>query len=88
MRRQCPYRILKEEYHIPANTCIPTEVSKFDPPVVKRPPARYVDFGADELISNASGGFGQEGQDDKEEDIARRVCRDEGDGITEDGRGY
>ena len=66
-------RILKEEDHIPANTCIPTEVSKLDPPAVKRPPARYVDFGAAE---NASGGFGQEGQDDKDEDMVRRVDRD------------
>jgi len=41
---------------------------------VKRPPARYVDIGAaEELMSNASGGFGQEGQDDKEEEIARRT---------------
>ena len=66
-------RILKEEDHIPANTCIPTEASKLDPPAVKSPPARYVDFGAAE---NASGGFGQEGQDDKDEDMVRRVDRD------------
>jgi len=76
-------RILKEVDHISVNTRIPTaEVSKLDPPAVKRPPARYVDIGAAELTSNASGGFGQEGQDDKEEEIARRVYRDEGDGIT------
>ena len=79
-------RILKEEDHIPANTCIPTEVSKLDPPAVKRPPARYVDFGAAELMSNASGGFGQEGQDDKDEKIARRHDRDEGDGIKEEAK--
>jgi len=79
-------RILKEEDHIPANTCIPTEVSKLDPPVVKRPPARYVDLSAAELISNASGGFGREGQDDKEEEIAKRDDRDEGDGITEEAK--
>ena len=76
-------RILKEEDYIPANTCIPTEVSKLDPPAMKRAPTRYVDFGAAE---NASGGFGQEGQDDKEEEIPRRVYRDEGDRITEEAK--
>jgi len=76
-------RILKEEDHIPANTCIPTEVSKLEPPAVKRPPARYVDFGAAELTSNASGGFGQEGQDYKEEEIARRCYRDSSEKLKE-----
>jgi hypothetical protein len=50
-----------EEDHIPANTtCIPIKVSKLDhPAAVKRPPARYVDIcAAEELMSNASGGFG------------------------------
>jgi len=80
-------RILKEEDHIPTNTCIPTaEVSKLEPPAVKRTPARNVDFGAAELMSNASGGFGQDDQDDKEEVIARRCYRDEGDGIMEEAK--
>ena len=77
-------RILKEEDHLPANTCIPTEVSKLDP--VKRPPVRYVDFGPAELMSHAGGGFGQEGQDDKEEEIARWDYKDEGDGITDEAK--
>jgi len=74
-------RRLKEEDHIPANTCIPTaEVSKLDPPPLK------VDFGAaEELRSNASGGFGQEGQDYKEEEIPRRDYRDVITGEAKDG---
>jgi len=72
-------RILKEPDHIPGNTCIPAEV--LDP--VKRPPARYVDFGAADLMSNnGTVGVDQEVQDDKE--VARRDDRDKGDGITEE----
>jgi len=52
---------------------------------VKRPPARYVEFGAaTDLMSNANVGLDQEGQDDKEEVITRRGDRVKGDGITEE----
>ena len=63
---------------------VPTEVSKLDPPAVKRPPARYVDVGAADLVSIDTGGCDQEGQDDKEEEMRRRDDRDKGDGITEE----
>jgi len=44
-----------------------------------------VDFGDAGLRRNAAGGFDQEGQDDKEEEIRRRDDRrDKGDGITEE----
>jgi len=79
-------RVLKEEDHTPVDISahVPNEVSKLlDPPAVKRPPARYVDFGCADLMSNDAGGFGQEVQDDKEEEITRRYDRDKGDGITE-----
>ena len=84
-------RVLKkEEDSVPVNnsTHVPNEVSKlFDPPAtVKRPPARYVDFGAADLMSNDIGGFDQEGQDDKEEEMIRRddTSRHKGDEITEE----
>jgi len=78
-------RVLKEEDHVDISTHVPTEeVSKLDSPAVKRPPARYVDFGAAaELMSNASGGFGQ---DDKEEEIARPDYRDGGHVIKEEAK--
>ena len=84
-------RVLKEEDPVDISIHVPTEeVSKLEPPAVKRPQARYVDFGAAaELMSNASGGFGQdgqEGQDEKEEEIARPDYRDEGDGIKEEAK--
>jgi len=65
--------VLKEEQDpVYMSTHGPTEVSKLDPPAVKRPPTRYVDFGAAAyLMSNDTGGFVQKGDD-----------RDEGDGIT------
>jgi len=74
-------RVLKEEDPVHISTHGPTEVSKLDPPAVKRPPSRYVDFGAANLMSNDTGGFDQEFQDDKEEDIRRRDDR------GKDGRG-
>jgi len=78
-------RVLKEEDPVPANSWSSAEVSKLDPPAVKRPQARCVAFGAaTELMSNATGGFDQEHQNDKEEKIARRDDREKGDGITED----
>jgi len=49
-----------------------------------RPPARCVASGASDLMSHDTGGFDQEGQDDKEEEITRRDDRDKGDGITEE----
>jgi len=56
--------VLKEEVPVDISTHVPTEVSKLDPPPVKKPPARYVDFGAvADLMSSC---FGEEGQDDKE----------------------
>jgi len=81
-------RVLKEEDHerVPVKTCSSAEVSKLDPPAVKRPPARCIAVGAatDLMSSNATCGFDQEHQDDKEEDIRRRDDRAKGDGITED----
>jgi len=77
-------RVLKEEDPVPANSWSSAEVSKLDPPAVKRPPARCVASAAAELMSNATGGFDQEHQNDKEEEIARRDDREKGDGITED----
>ena len=68
----------------PVNTCSSAKVSKLDPGA-KSPPARYVAFGAPGLMSIDTGGFDQEGQDDKEEEIAWLNDRDQkGDGITED----
>jgi len=84
-------RVLKEEdpAPVPVNTCIGSnEVSKLDPPApVKRPPpARCVaSDAATELMSNDTVGFGQDGQDDKEEVIIMRDDRrDKGDGIAEE----
>ena len=80
-------RVLKEEVPVDIiSPHIPAEVSKLDPPAVKRPPARYVEFGADtDLMSNDTVGFDEEGQDYKEEEIIRRGDRsDKGDGITEE----
>jgi len=37
-------------------------------------------------MSNASGGFGQEGQAEKKQEIGRRDCRDAGDRITEEAK--
>ena len=48
-------RVLKEEDPVDISTHVPTEVSKLDPPAVKRPPARYVAFGAAKPMRNASG---------------------------------
>ena len=75
---------MKEEDPVPVDisTHVPTEVSKLDPPAVKRPLARCVAFGAADLISNATGGFCQEGHDDKEEEMRRQDDSDKGDGIT------
>ena len=85
---------MKEEDHTPVpvpvdiSTCVPTEVSKLDAPAVKRPPARHVAFGTatgGDMMNNATtGGFDQEGQDDKEEEMIRREDRDKADGITEE----
>jgi len=79
---------LKEEDHtlVDISTHVPTEVKKLlDTPAVTRPPARCVDFGAAaDLMRNDTGGFGQEVQDEKEEDITRHDDRDKGDGITEE----
>ena len=76
--------VLKEEDHTPVETCCSNEVSKFDPPAVKRPPARYVEFGTADWMSNATSGVDQEDQDDTEEEITRRDDRDKGAGITEE----
>jgi len=76
--------VLKEEAPVDISTHVPTEVSKLDPPAVKRPPARCIAVGAADLMSNATCGFDQEHQDDKEEEMIRRDDRDKGDGITED----
>ena len=78
-------RVLKEKDPVDISTHVLTEVSKLDPPAAKRPPARCVAFGAAaELMSNATGGFDQEGKDGSEEEITRRDDREKGDGITED----
>ena len=88
-------RMLKEEdpvhVPVPVKTYIcSTEVSKLDPPApVKMPPVRYVAFGAaagDLVMSTGTVGFGQEGQDDKEEDIRRQDDRDKGVGIGEESK--
>jgi len=76
---------LKEEDPVDIRTHAPNEVSKLDPPAVKRPPARCVAFGAADLMSNnGTDGVDQEDQDGTEEDITRRDDRDKGDGITEE----
>jgi len=75
-------RVLKEEDPVDISPHVPAEVSKLVPPDVKRPPARYVEFGAaTDLRSNDTVGFDQ---DDKEEVIIMRDDRDKGDGITEE----
>jgi len=81
-------RVLKQEDPVDISTHAPNEVSKLDPPAVKRPPARYVASGAADLMSNnETGGVGQESQDGStEEDIIRRGDRDKGDGITDDAK--
>jgi len=78
-------RILKEEDPVDISTHVPTKVSNLDPPAVKRPPARCIDFGAaTDLMNNVIGGCDQEHQDGKEEEIIRKYNRAKGDGITED----
>ena len=78
-------RVLKEEDPVDLSThVLPTEVSKLDPPAVEKSPLTYIALGNAELMSNDTVGFGQEGQDDKEEEIIRRDDGDKADGITEE----
>ena len=78
-------RVLKEEDPVDISPHVPAEVSKLDPPAVKRPPARFVEFGAAaDLMINDTGGFDQEDQDVKEEVIIIRDDTDKGGRSTEE----